>query len=356
MYAVLRSYKRFEALRNFTLESGQEEIDRQGRVRKDKSENGSESPAKTSFSEETRIQPQRTLSGTETPTSPSQFEIGDDDDSDDEVKPNSQSSATPQTVTPPVQSPDPSAASSVEDAVPLQLRGMSEKARGKLPEGAFQRQGSTTSLASHVSSNNPRTPSSGFSPSPAWVGLIFHTFLYCVLSIWQIETWLPHLPLHTILILIQQLQPQLKSVLSSNNNGVQESNATPMLERIRTTEVHGIEPSLIKTHMFEWSPLALGWYESLLWGFIFVSERHVAKGTVGVWNGTAVKLFRVQETAPEGPSLLAPRGGVDAIGTNLIERLGNVSLGRGQSQSQSQPQARTGVSDNVGARERRAVV
>lgn len=183
MYAVLRSYKRFEALRNFTLKSGQEEIDRQGRVRKDKSENGSESPAKMSFSEETRIQPQRTPSGTETPTSPSQFEIGDDDDSDDSVKPNSQSSTTPRTVTPPVQSPDPSAASSAEDAVPLQLRGMSEKARGKLPEGAFQRQGSTTSLASHVSSNNPRTPSSGFSPSPAWVGLIFRTFLYCVLSI-----------------------------------------------------------------------------------------------------------------------------------------------------------------------------
>ena len=82
--------------------------------------------------------------------------------------------------------------------------------------------------------------------------------------------------------------------------------------------------------MFEWSPLALGWYESLLWGFIYVSERNVSKGagTVGVWNGTAVRLFRVQETAPEGPSLLAPRGGVDAIGSNLMERLGNVTLGR----------------------------
>lgn len=178
MYAVLRSYKRFEALRSFTLESGQEEIDRQGRVRKDRSENGSESPAKTSFSEDTRIQPQRTMSGTETPTPPSQFEIGDDDDSDDEVKPSNQSSVTTQTVTPPVQPRDPSAASSVEDAVPLQLRGMSEKARGKLPEGAFQRQGSTTSLASHVSSNNPGTSSSGFSPSPNWVGLIFRLFFF----------------------------------------------------------------------------------------------------------------------------------------------------------------------------------
>lgn len=354
MYAVLRSHKRFEALRNFTLESGQEEIDRQGRVRKDKGENGSESPAKASFSEEPRVQTRGVVAGTETPTSPSQFEIGDDDDSDDEVKSNSQSSAAPQPPTPPDQSRDPSAASSVEDAVPLQLRGMSEKARGKLPEGSFQRQGSTTSLASHVSSNNPVTLSSGFTPSPAWVGLIFSLLFYRMLSTPQIETWLPHLPLHTILILVQQLQPQLRSVLSNNNTGAQESNTTPMLERIRTTEVHGIEPSLIKTHMFEWSPLALGWYESLLWGFIFVSERHVTKGTVGVWNGTAVKLFRVQETAPEGPSLLAPRGGVDAIGTNLIERLGNVGLGRGQ----PQPQPQTNVGDNAGVRgmERRAAV
>lgn len=183
MYAVLRSHKRFEALRNFTLESGQEEIDRQNRVRKDKGENGSESPAKTSFSEESRTQPQRAVTGTETPTSLSQFEIGDDDDSDDEIKPNSQSSTTPQADALPVQSRDPSVASSVEDAVPLQLRGMSEKARGKLPEGAFQRQGSTTSLASHVSSNNPGISSSGFTPSPAWVGLVFRPLFCRVLSI-----------------------------------------------------------------------------------------------------------------------------------------------------------------------------
>jgi len=38
-----------------------------------------------------------------------------------------------------------------------------------------------------------------------------------------------------------------------------------------------------------------------------VSEMGIGKGSAGVWNGTAVKLFRVQETAPEGPSLLAPR-------------------------------------------------
>jgi len=224
----------------------------------------------------------------------------------------------------------------VEDAVPIQVRGMSEKARGKLPEGAFQRQGSTTSLASHVSSS-VAVPSIGFAPSTEWI-----------------ETWLPHLPLHTILTLISQLQPQLRTVMSRDSSPG-DANTTSMLERIRTTEVRGIEPTPPKTHMFEWSPLALGWYESLLWGFIFVSERHVSKGTVGVWNGTAVKLFKVQETAPEGPSLLAPRGGVDAIGSNLIERLGSVTVGRRGEQAGT-PGSRRQSNDSVSGNGRHVAV
>jgi hypothetical protein len=88
----------------------------------------------------------------------------------------------------------------------------------------------------------------------------------------------------------------------------------------------------IKVHSFEWSALALGWYESLLWGLIFSSEMVVGSasnstlGTVGVWNGTGIKLFRVQEMAAQGPSLLAPRGAVDAVGSNLVNRIGNLSF------------------------------
>lgn len=92
------------------------------------------------------------------------------------------------------------------------------------------------------------------------------------------------------------------------------------------------DPTSIKVHSFEWSALALGWYESLLWGFIFSSEMLVGSasnstpGSVGVWNGTGIKLFRVQETAAQGPSLLAPKGAVDAVGSNLVNRIGNLRL------------------------------
>jgi hypothetical protein len=88
----------------------------------------------------------------------------------------------------------------------------------------------------------------------------------------------------------------------------------------------------------------LGWYESLLWGFIFSSEMVVGStsnstpGSVGVWNGTGIKLFKVQETAAQGPTLLAPKGAVDAVGSNLVQRIGSLNLrGRNGSQDAQNP-------------------
>lgn len=98
---------------------------------------------------------------------------------------------------------------------------------------------------------------------------------------------------------------------------------------MQSTPIRGIEPSPIRVHLFEWSPLSLGWYESLLWSFIFASEMLVSKGTVGVWNNTSIRLFKVQEAAAQTPSLLAPRGAVDAVGSNLVQRIGSLNLGRG---------------------------
>jgi hypothetical protein len=53
-----------------------------------------------------------------------------------------------------------------------------------------------------------------------------------------------------------------------------------------------------------------------------------------------VKLFRVQEMAAQTPSLLAPRGAVDAVGTNLVSRIG--SLGFGNNGVTSAPRPGTG--------------
>jgi len=98
----------------------------------------------------------------------------------------------------------------------------------------------------------------------------------------------------------------------------------------------------------------MGWYESLLWSFVFTAEMQVAKGTVGVWNGSAIKLFRVETVAPLGPTLSSPRGAVDAVGSNIVSRIGSINLRGGaaeggQAQSEvREPLVRTGTGNGGG--------
>lgn len=119
---------------------------------------------------------------------------------------------------------------------------------------------------------------------------------------------------------------------------------TNTLSIIKNAKLSGIDKSPIRIQYFEWSPLSMGWYQSLLWGFVFTSEIQVAKGTVGVWNATGIKLFRVETVAVNGPTLSSPRGAVDAVGNNIVSRIGSINLrgvggggGGGESQSAGGP-------------------
>lgn len=167
MYAILKSKKRFEAVRTFTLESGQQEIERQNERRKAEggSNDGITSPPLSHSMDDLRAS-----SGVRSPLShiPEEggpFAIGGDE-SDEETE----AQNTPSQSSPSVQnSRTPSISSSVDDNVPLQLRGMSEKARGKMPAGqmTFSRQNSTTSLSSYT--GPVASTSAGFTPTPTWV-------------------------------------------------------------------------------------------------------------------------------------------------------------------------------------------
>ncbi|MCJ1467887.1 hypothetical protein MMC07_006512 [Pseudocyphellaria aurata] len=285
--AIHKSKKRFEALRSFTLESGQEEIERLNQRKKDMAEVSGQAsspprPSRNSSIESPRSpQSVRTPILSNVPEEDGTFAVGDDEDSDNDE--DRDLLPTPSHSSPSAHnSRTPSVASSAEEPLPTQLRGMSEKARGKMPAGqpSFSRQNSTTSLSSHPAVMAPST--SSFNPSAQWI-----------------DSWLPSLPLHTILTLISTApSPKLPAT---------------------------IDPSPPRIHLFEWTPLSLGWYESLLWGLIFASEMVVQKGTVGVWNGTSVRLFRVEKEATRGPSLMKPMGAVDAVGSNLVMRIGGLN-------------------------------
>ncbi|KAH6666887.1 high-temperature-induced dauer-formation protein-domain-containing protein [Halenospora varia] len=304
VYAILRNKKRFEALRSFTLESGQEEIERRNRRRKERSDDDLNLSGSRRGSADSIRSPssshQRAPALSDVPEEDT-FAIGDDEDEDSE----DENRPTPAASTPTDQPSRASSVSSgVDDAVPTQLRGMSEKARGKMPAGmpTFSRQNSTTSLSSYATAGY--STNGAFEPTTAWI-----------------ESWLPDLPLHTILTLIAQL-----SRLLPRSDPSTDHPSTSILRQIQQADIRAIEPSAIRVQLFEWSPLSLGWYESLLWSFVFTSEMQVAKGTAGVWNGTNIKLFRVETVAPTGPTLSSPRGAVDAVGSNIVSRIGSINL------------------------------
>lgn len=282
IFFVLKNRKRFEALRSFTLESGQEELERRNRQRKesgqhvDPFETSSRRSSVESLRSPTTAAP-KIPSLSDVPEEDATFTIGDDDDDEDsdaEVRPTPAQSSSSENAS------RGSSVAGAEDAVPTQLKGMSEKARGKMPAGvpAFSRQNSTTSLGSYSAAG--QSSLGAFEPSADWI-----------------ESWLPELPLHTILTIIQQL-----TVLIDREGLSADSPSPATLTAIKEADLVAIEPSAIRVQSFEWSPLALGWYESLIWSFIFASEMQVAKGMVGTWNGTGIKLFKVQETAPSGPT------------------------------------------------------
>ncbi|KAK3196073.1 hypothetical protein K4F52_000941 [Lecanicillium sp. MT-2017a] len=311
--AILKNKKRVESLRKFTLESGLEEIERRNRRRKDaagSSDAADATSTRTSVDSLDGVRSPASQTHSEEVTDEGAFAVGDDeDDSDDEPQPTPAQSTTSENVS------QASSTANAEDAVPVQLRGMSEKARGKMPAGvrSFSRQNSTTSLGAYSAAGNSQ--GGRFEPSSHWI-----------------ESWLPELPLHTLLTVIQQI-----SSLLQREKSAQDPSRTELLQRVQDIELVGIEPSVVRVHSFEWSPLALGWYESMLWGVVFASEMQIAKGSLGIWNGTAIKLFRIQETSPAGPTLSSPRGAVDAVGSNIVSRIGQINLRGGSAAASNAP-------------------
>lgn len=73
-----------------------------------------------------------------------------------------------------------------------------------------------------------------------------------------------------------------------------------------------------------------------------------------------IKLFKVQEVAASGPTLSSPRGAVDAVGSNIVNRIGNMNLrgvartGTGTGSTGLEGQAHTGIGTGSGAGSRPA--
>lgn len=309
---VVRSHKRFEALRDFTVDGALSELDRIAQERKDRnsSVSGVASPPQSRSSVDSLRSPTSVRSHSlGTLPEDGAFALADDEDEDDE--------ATPRT------NPHPrgSTSSSVDDAVPTQERRMSEKARGKQPvgQGAFSRSSSrnasSTSLSSMQTTHTLMPTGSNFQPTHEWL-----------------ESWIPHLPLHTILRTIDAERTGDPS-LRPGGPKRQHTNEplpspTPIANPPTPLADDPASQPPIKLQTFTWSSLALGWYMSMLWGFIFAQDAHANRGSNGLWTGTNIKLFNIARSQ-EGISLRSPRGAVDAVGDSLARRVAGFGFGGG---------------------------
>lgn len=352
IYIALRSRKRIEALRTFTLAGGQQELARAAQRRKD----GVELPDPDSFLRSSRTSTSESLNVSRRSSAQTGHHVGEDtfriadsddeeeedDDHDNDVRRARRSGSRTESMA--------SSSAAANDTTPSQLHGLSEKARGKQPasSSSLSRQDSSLSLTQV----NPGA--FGFSPSSAWL-----------------ESWLPELPLHTLLTLTETLASKLAAsqtaaagLNTTNADTTRDTSPGPhqisegtlqFLQYLpQSVELPAIQallatPSPLRVHLFEWSTLSLGWYTSILWSLVYASEMVVAPapsstantitntvtgssgngiGPIGIWNGTNVKLFAVHtEGRREGPSLSQPRGAVDAVGTKLMDGVKGLNLG-----------------------------
>lgn len=164
---VLRSRKRFEALRDFTVDGALEEVDRMNRERKDAGEStGFSSPRNASIDSARGPTPARSAGLRNVPED-SAFAIGEDEDDEDDGA----DDLTPMNASG-------GDADVVDDALPMQSRSMSEKARGKQPvnQTSFSRTTSRTSSADYSTHTSALQPLSSqpFAPTPEWVSFNWH--------------------------------------------------------------------------------------------------------------------------------------------------------------------------------------
>ncbi|ORY82024.1 high-temperature-induced dauer-formation protein-domain-containing protein [Protomyces lactucae-debilis] len=277
IYAILRNNKVFTALQKLSLDSGLEQIQRLRRRRAEKEKLKAvdeDAPLKDSFA------------------------IGDHDDSEPEASSPVARSRT--------HSRTPSMADDIDFTPSPKV--MSEKAKGKLPEGrresppVLQRQNSASSIGSAQT-----------------LGLYQHAILdtgFLADAPW-FQSWYPDLDLSPIMQVLTQLQPEVLRLTQETPD------PRPILQYISGATLDLAQPARPPNpRTFVWSDQAKVWFESLLWGYVYISETRLNVGAVGVWTGTHVKLFRVQEdSSSQGTIFKIGGGAVEAVGNSLAERL-----------------------------------
>ncbi|KAL0089759.1 high-temperature-induced dauer-formation protein-domain-containing protein [Phycomyces blakesleeanus] len=258
IYAIVRNHKKFERLRDMTMENALEDIEN-SRLLKEGAQRSQHIPASPSHSIPP-LSPSKEVSG-------SPFTESGGDVSESEISATTRVSGE------------------------LGLDQVSDKVRGKRPEhllsrgtseGSLSFQGFRQGRSSSVVSTASLMPGAkhGFTPTEEWV-----------------QKWHDQLPLKTILATLDYLVPQIEAMCTTQSLTSDQQ----ILDFLRHQSLSGIlpQPQPLSMHRFQWNESLVIWFRSMLWGQTYVSS--IANH--GPWNGTSVKLFQIkqQETPQNEP-------------------------------------------------------
>lgn len=328
VYAILRSHRRFEQLQELSLTTGVESIRKLKQAKALRHEKARELKEPITQTNESAAQgPQSALVSVNEDENP--FSIGDTElsDGENDVQSTMATTGVSETSRENSRTASPSKRSSYTQSIASRSRKsslssdidfpppspnvMSEKARGKLPEGAIvHRQNSSPSIrtASRTSSitNLHASNNAEFEPSGEWF-----------------ETWYPDLDLAPLVVVLDQLAPKVTELSEESPD------PRPIIKFLQKVKIEGVNARTPNPRSFVWSPQAKVWFESLLFGYIYISETQIGNGAVGVWTGTDVKLFRVQnDPTADDPNLIFRIGhvAVDAVTSQLNQAFSSTTI------------------------------
>ncbi|KAJ1917297.1 hypothetical protein IWQ60_007816 [Tieghemiomyces parasiticus] len=181
------------------------------------------------------------------------------------------------------------------------LAHLSDKARGKLPEGGGEQPSSLTSPlppSGRTDSPTSHRPSASSLEPPATPGTDGRSFQPT--AEW-FQSWYPKLPLAALITLLDATVPYVEEQLASNplQSDAQvlvilRSQAfrqrIPNLSADPETGATAPEAPPIAVRHLRWSNPLSAWYRGLLWSRIYVA----GTAPLGLWNGTAIQLFQVR--------------------------------------------------------------
>jgi hypothetical protein len=147
----------------------------------------------------------------------------------------------------------------------------------------------------------------------------------------QVRTWLPQMPLLTTLSLLLALQAWTAKLLEERDmEGSQEAvdglGMDEVLQPVRNCRIC-IETTTRNIHTFPMTAPFSEAYAAFYWGLVVSQDlQHASTSGSGIWSSTNVRLFKIRAGEVVPPSLLSPKGAVDALGESLVTGVQNLAL------------------------------